>query len=149
MCACVHLPRPTEQMVRTHVYPRRTSAAWIALGGGGKVTSVIPVTPEGQPQPESHEPHWLKGGIRQDSGYSRESRGSLQCHSRGGRLHPGRADRVQPLQSWTRPGWLLSDSGPQAISRPGCTLCPVSLTLSPISPGSPGGPAGPGAPLGP
>ena len=61
MCACVHLPRPTEQMVRTHVYPRRTSAAWIALGGGGKVTSVIPVTPEGQPQPESHVPHWLKG----------------------------------------------------------------------------------------
>ena len=120
MCACVRLPWPTEPMACTHVYPRRTSAAWIALGNGGTVTSVTPVTPEGQPQPDSHVPHWLKGASGRTQG----------THGKAGEAFgaiPGGAiftlgEQMESSHCRTHPGQLLPDSGPQATSRPGCTL---------------------------
>lgn len=147
VCAHVHLPWPTEQMACTHVYPRRTSAAWIALGKGRTVTSVTPVTPEGQPQPESHVPHWLKGASGRMQSTHRKAGETFGAIPRGAVFTLG--EQMESSHCRTRPGQLLPDSGPQILSHPRCTLCPASLTLSPISPGSPGGPAGPGAPLGP
>ena len=61
MCACVHLPWPTEQMVCTHVYPRRTSAAWIALEEVGKSHQSYQSHQRGSPSQRAMCPPGLRG----------------------------------------------------------------------------------------